>query len=59
MTNPRGDTLPKGDVVIEENFLVSAVSKVALLGIPKVCPDVIGYVASLYVYYLFHDCLPR
>jgi hypothetical protein len=59
MTNPRGDTLPEGDVVIEENFFVSVVSKVTLLGIPKVRPDVIGYVASLYVYYLFHDCLLR
>jgi hypothetical protein len=29
------------------------------LGIPKVCPNVIGYVASLYVYNLFHDWLPR
>ena len=55
MTNPRGDTLPKGNVVVNENFFVSTVIKVALLGIPEVCPNVIGCVASLYVYYLFHD----
>jgi len=40
--------------VLDEDFLVRAVCKVALLGIPKVCPNVVGYVASLYVYYLFH-----
>jgi hypothetical protein len=55
MTNPRGDTLPKGNVVVNENFIVSAIIKVALLGIPEMCPNVIGCVASLYVYYLFHD----
>lgn len=55
MTNPRGDTLPKGNVVVDENFLVSTVIKVALLGIPEVCPNVIGCVASLNIYYLFHD----
>jgi hypothetical protein len=55
MTNPRGDTLPKGNVVVDENFFVSTVIKVALLGIPEVRPNVIGSVASLYVYYLFHD----
>jgi hypothetical protein len=55
MTNPWGDSLPKGNVVVDENFLVSTVIKVALLGIPEVCPNVIGCVASLNVYYLFHD----
>jgi hypothetical protein len=55
MTNPRGDTLPEGNVVVDENFFVSTVIKVTLLGIPEVCPNVIGCVASLYVYYLFHD----
>jgi len=45
--------------VVDDNFFVSTVVKVALLGIPKVCPNVIGYVASLYVYNLFHDWLPR
>ena len=59
MTNPRGDTLPEGDVVVDENFFVSAVSEVALLGIPEMCPNVIGYIACLYVYYLFHDWLMR
>jgi hypothetical protein len=57
MTNPRGDTLPKRDVVVDENFFVSTVIKVALLGIPKVCPNVIGYIASLYVDNLFHGWL--
>ena len=55
MTNPRGDTLPKGNVVVNENFFVPTIIKVALLGIPEMCPNVIGCVASLYVYYLFHD----
>jgi hypothetical protein len=55
MTNRRGDTFPKRNVVVDENFFVPTVIKVALLGIPEVCPDVIGCVASLYVYYLFHD----
>ena len=54
MTNPRGDTFPKGNVVVDENFFVSGVIKIALLGIPEVCSNVIGCVASLYVYYLFH-----
>jgi len=49
MTNPRRDTLSKGDIVVDENFFVSTVNKVALLGIPKVRPNVIRYVASLYV----------
>jgi hypothetical protein len=30
-----------------------------LLSIPKVSPDVIGYVAGLYVDYLFHGWLRR
>jgi hypothetical protein len=55
VTNPGGDTLPKGDIVVDENFFVSTVNKVALLGIPEVCPNVIRYIASLYVYDLFHD----
>jgi hypothetical protein len=55
MTNPRGDALPKRNVVVNENFFVSTVIKVALLDIPEVCPNVIGCVAGLYVYYLFHD----
>ena len=59
MTNPGGDTLPKGDIVADENFFVSTVNEVALLGIPEVCANVIGYIASLYVYYLFHDWLMR
>lgn len=59
MANHRRDALPKGDIVVDENFFVSTVSEVALLGIPEVCPNVIGYVASLYVYYLFHDWILR
>ena len=45
--------------MVDENFFVSAVSEVALLGIPEVCANVIGYIACLYVYYLFHDWLMR
>lgn len=41
--------------MVNEKFFVLAVCKVALLCIPKVCSDVIGYVASLYVYHFFHD----
>lgn len=59
MTNPGGDTLPKGDIVVDENFFVSTVNEVALLGIPEVCPNVIRYIASLYVYDLFHDGVIR
>jgi hypothetical protein len=59
MANPRRDALPKGDIMVNENFFVSTVSEVALLGIPEVCANVIGYVASLYVYYLFHDWVMR
>ena len=59
MTNPRGYTFPEGDIMINEDFFVLTVCKVALLSIPKVCPDVIGYVASLYVYYFFHDWFRR
>jgi hypothetical protein len=59
MTDPRGGTLPKGDVVVHENLLVATVCEIALLSIPKVRPDVIGYVAGLYVYYLFHGWLWR
>ena len=55
MTNPRGETFPKRNVVVDENLFVSTVVKVVLLRIPEVCPNVIGCVASLYVYYLFHD----
>lgn len=40
--------------MVYENFFVSAVSEIALLSIPKVSPDVIGYVAGLYVDYLLH-----
>jgi hypothetical protein len=57
MTNPRGDSLPKGDVVVDENFFVSTICEMALLSIPEVCPDVVGYVASLYVDYLIHGWL--
>ncbi len=45
--------------MVDKNFFVSAVCEIALLGIPKVCPDVIGYVAGLYVDYLFHGRLRR
>ena len=55
MTNPRGNTLPKGDIVVYDNFFIFTVDKVALLGIPEVRPNVIGHVASLYVDNLFHD----
>jgi hypothetical protein len=57
MTNPRGDSLPKGDVVVDENFFVSTICEIALLSIPEVCPDIVGYVAGLYVDYLFHSWL--
>ena len=40
--------------MVDENFFISAVCKIALLGIPKVCPNVIRYVASLNVDYFFH-----
>lgn len=55
MTNPRRDSLPEGDIVVDENFFICAVCKIALLGIPKVCPNVIRYVTSLNVDYFFHD----
>lgn len=45
--------------MVYENLFVSAVCKIALLSIPKVSPDVIGYVAGLYVDYLFHGWLRR
>ena len=55
MTNPPGDPLPKGNIVVDENLFVPTVIKITLLGIPEVSPNVIGCIASLYVYYLFHD----
>lgn len=57
MTNPRGDPLPKRNIVVDENIFVPTVIKIALLDIPEVSPNVIGCIASLYVYYLFHDWL--
>jgi hypothetical protein len=45
--------------MVYENFFVSAVCEIALLSIPKVSPDVIGYVAGLHVDYLFHGWLRR
>jgi hypothetical protein len=54
VTNPRRDTLPKGDIVVDENVFIAAIGKIALLGIPEVCPNVIRHVASLNVDYFFH-----
>ena len=54
MTNPRRDTLPKGDIVVDENVFIAAKCKIALLGIPEVCPNVIRHVAGLNVDYFFH-----
>ena len=54
MTNPRGDALSKRDVVVNEHFFAFFVREVALLGIPEMRPNMIGYIAGLYVYDLFH-----
>ena len=54
VTNPRRHTLPKGDIVVDENVLIAAICKIALLGIPEVCSNVIRHVASLNVDYFFH-----
>jgi hypothetical protein len=41
--------------VIDEHLLIFTICKVALLSVPKVCLNVIGCIARLYVYDLFHD----
>ena len=43
--------------MVDENFFISAVCKIALLRIPKVCPNVIRHVAGLNVDYFFHSWL--
>ena len=40
--------------MVDKHFFTLFIREVALLGIPEMCTNMIGDVASLYVYDLFH-----